>query len=94
MFADIIMRVPPLFIIDGLLRIRLGLPDETVVLNSTDDDFKIDSILNTFAESFPLVGPESFLLEYFNLEQKGYQMFIVIMLKFIICCTGKNNILL
>lgn len=94
MFADIIMRVPPLFIIDGLLRIRLGLPDETVVLNSTDDDFKIDSILNTFAESFPLVGPESFLLEYFNFEQKGYEMFIMIMLKFIVCCAGKDNILL
>lgn len=93
-FADIIMRVPPLFIIDGLFRISLGLPDETIVLNSTDNDFKITSVLNTFAEFVPLVGSESFLLEYFNFEQQGYQMFIMIMLKFIVCCIGKNNILL
>ncbi|XP_043668383.1 protein TRC8 homolog [Vespula pensylvanica] len=87
-FADIIMRVPPLFIIDGLFRISLGLPDETIVLSSTDNDFKITSALNTSMEFVPLIGPESFLLEYFNFEQQGYQMFIVIMLKFIVCCIG------
>ncbi|KAK2584225.1 hypothetical protein KPH14_006640 [Odynerus spinipes] len=75
-FADIIMRVPPLFIIDGLLRIRLGLPEETVGLNATEDDFIVTSVPDIIADSFSTIAPE------------GYQMFAGIMLKFIACCIG------
>ncbi|XP_011691954.1 PREDICTED: protein TRC8 homolog isoform X2 [Wasmannia auropunctata] len=41
-FADVVMRVPPLFIIDELLRIGLGLPNDNIVLKITTDSFLME----------------------------------------------------
>lgn len=87
-FADIMMRVPPLFIIDGLFRISLGLQDEFVLLNKMDGDFKITSMPDNVAESFFPVAPVSFLVEQFNGVPKICQLFTVIIFNFMACCIG------
>ncbi|XP_014600230.1 PREDICTED: protein TRC8 homolog [Polistes canadensis] len=83
-FADIIMRVPPLFIIDGLLRLNIGGSDKIVMLNKTDN-FILGNESSIFFESTPFYGNVSFLTYYFNFEvNNGYQMFLMAMVMNII----------
>lgn len=83
-FMDVIIRVPPLFIIDELLRIGLGLSSDNVVLHSSEHDFKItkvsDSIVNSILSSS--------LLDSFGFEYFVYKMHFITVLKFLCCCLG------
>ncbi|CAL7938181.1 unnamed protein product [Xylocopa violacea] len=83
-FAEIIIRVPPLFIIDELLRIGLGLSTDNVVLEISEHSYKLakvtDSTVNTMAPSS--------LLDPFNFEYLAYKMHFIIVLKFLCCCLG------
>lgn len=87
-FANVMMRVPPLFIIDELLRIGLGLPSENIVLNDTEHGFKLMNVSDTIVSSFVAVTPEPFLIHQLNLNQYFYQAYFLIALKFIACCLG------
>lgn len=84
-FVDVIIRVPPLFIIDELLRIGLGLSDNDVVLDSSEHDFKISKVSDHIVDS---ILPTS-LLDLFDFYHFGYQMHFIILLKFLCCCLGK-----
>lgn len=83
-FADVIIRVPPLFIMDELLRIGLGLPDENVVLESTEHDFEISKVSNNIVDAMI----PSFLVP-FDFEYFAHKMDFIIILKFLCCCLGK-----
>ncbi|XP_066586647.1 protein TRC8 homolog [Prorops nasuta] len=87
-FANVVMRVPPLFIIDELLRIGLGLPGESVVMNSTDNGFKVTSVPDSIVGTFATIATDSFLIDHFSLDQHIYHMYLMIIFKFIACCIG------
>ncbi|XP_003490539.1 protein TRC8 homolog [Bombus impatiens] len=83
-FVDAIIRVPPLFIIDELLRIGLGLSSNNVVLHSSENGFKISKVSDSIVDSIiPISFIDSFGFEYF-----AYKMHLIIALKFLCCCLG------
>ncbi|OAD56526.1 Protein TRC8 like protein [Eufriesea mexicana] len=82
-FVDVIIRVPPLFIMDELLRIGLGLPSDNVVLESTEHDFEISKVSNSIVNSMI----PSFLVP-FDFEYFAHKMHFIIVLKFLCCCLG------
>ncbi|KMQ90907.1 protein trc8-like protein [Lasius niger] len=84
-FADVIMRVPPLFIIDELLRIGLGLPNDNIVLDSTENGFKTTNV-GTIVNSISAVTTDSFLIEQFDLTRFTYKTYLIIIFKFLSCC--------
>ncbi|CAL1673638.1 unnamed protein product [Lasius platythorax] len=86
-FADVIMRVPPLFIIDELLRIGLGLPNDNIVLDSTENGFKTTNV-GTIVNSISAVTTDSFLIEQFDLTRFTYKTYLIIIFKFLSCCLG------
>lgn len=84
-FVDAIIRVPPLFIIDELLRIGLGLSNDNIVLHSSENGFKIAKVSDSIMDSIiPVSFIDSFGFEYF-----AYKMHLIIALKFLCCCLGK-----
>ncbi|KAF3420947.1 hypothetical protein E2986_10465 [Frieseomelitta varia] len=83
-FADVIIRVPPLFIIDELLRIGLGLSTDNVVLHNSEHSFKISKVSDSFVNS---IIPTS-LLNPFDFEYLAYKLHFAIVLKFLCCCLG------
>jgi len=83
-FADILMRVPPLFIIDELLRISLGLPGEDIIIDNIENDFK-----TTNASSIFSIATYSFLIEQFGFIYIAYKTYLLITFKFLCCCIGK-----
>lgn len=90
--ANVVMRVPPLFIIDELLRIGLGMPEETIVLNATDhyDYDKYASVQNTIVGSIASVATaEPSLIQSFNINSYFYQAYILTIMRFFACCFGK-----
>ncbi|XP_015597176.1 protein TRC8 homolog [Cephus cinctus] len=88
-FADVIMRVPPLFIIDELLRIGLDLPTgETVTLKNTEHRFIGMDAPDTIVDSFVSVSSEPFLMQLFNFNQYFYQTYLLMILKLSACCIG------
>lgn len=86
-FADVIMRVPPLFIIDELLRISLGLPNDNIVLESTENSFKTINV--GIVNSISAVTTDSFLMEQFDLTRFAYKTYLIIIFKFLSCCLGE-----
>ncbi|XP_033206012.1 TRC8 ring finger protein [Bombus vancouverensis nearcticus] len=83
-FVDAIIRVPPLFIIDELLRIGLGLSNDNIVLHSSENGFKIAKVSDSIMDSIiPVSFIDSFGFEYF-----AYKMHLIIALKFLCCCLG------
>ncbi|XP_070155011.1 protein TRC8 homolog [Polyergus mexicanus] len=86
-FADVIMRVPPLFIIDELLRIGLGLPNDNIVLNSTENGFKITNV-GTIVNTISAVTTDTFLMDQFDLTHFTYKTYLIIIFKFLSCCLG------
>ncbi|XP_011250761.1 protein TRC8 homolog [Camponotus floridanus] len=85
-FADVIMRVPPLFIIDELLRISLGLPNDNIVLESTENSFKTINV--GIVNSISAVTTDSFLMEQFDFTRFAYKTYLIIVFKFLSCCLG------
>ncbi|KAK9294605.1 hypothetical protein QLX08_010831 [Tetragonisca angustula] len=83
-FADVIIRVPPLFIIDELLRIGLGLSTDNVVLYNSERSFKISKVSDSFVNS---IIPTS-LLNPFDFEYLAYKLHFAVILKFLCCCLG------
>ncbi|XP_011864850.1 PREDICTED: protein TRC8 homolog [Vollenhovia emeryi] len=86
-FADVVMRVPPLFIIDELLRIGLGLPNDNIVLKSTEHDFKTSNNLSSIASSISAATTDWLLVEQFDFIPLTYNN-LILLLKFLFCCTG------
>ncbi|XP_012530897.1 protein TRC8 homolog [Monomorium pharaonis] len=84
-FVDVVMRVPPLFIIDELLRISLGLPNDNVVL---DESVFETNNLSSIASSISAVTTNSFLMDQFDLTQFAYKTYLIILFKFFCCCIG------
>ncbi|XP_023289224.1 protein TRC8 homolog [Orussus abietinus] len=72
-FADVIMRVPALFIIDELLRIGLGFPGE--------------GVSDTFVGSF-VATPEPFTVQAVNSTHYTYQAILLSALKVNACILG------
>ncbi|XP_063992542.1 protein TRC8 homolog [Diachasmimorpha longicaudata] len=88
-FANVVMRVPPLFIIDELLRISLGVPEENVIVLSNEtvvDNLKVSSVQNTIVGS--LVSAEPFFMKQFNIDDYLYQTNVITPMKFFACCSG------
>ncbi|CAD1479020.1 unnamed protein product [Heterotrigona itama] len=83
-FVDVIIRVPPLFIIDELLRIGLGLSTDNVVLYNSERSFKISKVSDSFVNS---IIPTS-LLNPFDFEYLAYKLHFATVLKFLCCCLG------
>ncbi|XP_076650990.1 TRC8 ring finger protein [Halictus rubicundus] len=77
-FVDIIIRVPPLFVIDELLKIDFGLSQEsTVSLPST-----IISYTDATSTPTPIqIGP-------FDIRNPTYKIYLIIILKFLCCTLG------
>jgi E3 ubiquitin-protein ligase RNF139 len=96
-FASIIMRVPPLFFIDELLRIGFGVADKTIIYNSTELGFKmvernsvLDSIVatsvNLLISTQNWTGVQSILSSYMVYS---YLTFLMTVIKFLACSLGK-----
>lgn len=85
-FADVIIRVPPLFIIDELLKMGLGMPNDNVVLDSTESGFKISKVSDSVVDS---VTPNSLMIDPFDFDHLVYKIYFIIVLKSLCCCLGK-----
>ncbi|CAB0041157.1 unnamed protein product [Trichogramma brassicae] len=59
-FFSILMRVPPIFVIDTLLKVGLGTSNEPLVYNSTDDGFQLVDNQNDFFETVATAGNSVF----------------------------------
>ncbi|XP_014237085.1 protein TRC8 homolog [Trichogramma pretiosum] len=59
-FFSILMRVPPIFVIDTLLKVGLGTSNEPLVYNSTDDGFQLVDSQNDFFETVATAGNSVF----------------------------------
>jgi len=88
-FADVVMRVPPLFIIDELLRIGLGLPNDNINVLKNNEYSSQTTNLSNIASSMSTVTTDSFLMEQFDLIHLAYKAYLIIMFKFLCCCIGK-----
>lgn len=77
--VEVLLRVPPLFVVDEFLKISLGLPvssgeEVTILSNITVDSFDVtDSEANYYDANF-------------------YNAFFFTLLKFLVCCIGKQLI--
>lgn len=78
--VDIILRVPPLFVIDELLKIGLGLP----FIN--DDEIDISETL--IEQPIPSYGNANFTT-LLSPEATFYSMVIYTLLRFGFCCLGE-----
>lgn len=75
--VDVLLRVPPLFIIDELLRIGLGLP-------------QYDSAKETLAESEGTQAAYGFQVDSLtNFDSQFYKFLLITFMKFIISLLGK-----
>lgn len=92
-FADVIMRVPALFIIDELLRISLGLPNNNTILDSIGTDLETTSVSDTIVSSISSVTANSNLSFLINQLVKSnrfpYKIYFIVILKFLSCCIGE-----
>lgn len=88
-FVNVILRVPPLFIIDELFRIGFGLSSENVVLESTDHGFKLAKVPENTINTMISVTSNLFLIEPFTFGHLVYKIYFMIVLKFLCCCLGK-----
>lgn len=97
-FASVIMRVPPLFVIDELLRIGLGLTEETVVFNSTKDGLMmecqdggaIESTINAAGNlAFNAKNWSGLCSSASSYSIYSNQMFLMTALRVLACCAGK-----
>ena len=86
-FADVIMRVPPLFIIDELLRIRLGFSGKSSDSDIIQQDFSMMNISDSLVGSIASASSEPF---FQHLSLDTYQIFLMTTFKVIACCLGKN----
>ncbi|KAG8035091.1 hypothetical protein G9C98_001581 [Cotesia typhae] len=88
--ANVVMRVPPLFIIDELLRIGVGMPEDAIVLNATDYDYnKYASIQNTLVGSIASVAStEPSLIHSFNINCYFFQAYVLTLVRFFACSFG------
>lgn len=97
-FAIIIMRVPPLFVIDELLRTNMGMPEESIVLDSTEYGYKmmenqdgvVESLVNAAGN---LAFSSSNCSESDNLHLtslvNSYRLPLLALLRFLACCIGE-----
>lgn len=83
------MRVPPLFIIDELLRVGLGLPNDNIVLDSTENGFKTTNVGTIVNSISPVLTTDSFLMEQFDFTRFTYKTYLIIIFKFLSCCLGE-----
>lgn len=71
--VEVLLRVPPLFVVDEFLKVSLGLPvsngEEVAVLSNVTDDHVDVSDSNYYDANF-------------------YNAFFFTLLKFLICCLG------
>lgn len=103
-FANVLMRVPPIFLLDELLRIGLGVPQESITLNITDKGYKSEvEDIPTAIEAFISAAGNSVLFgRNFSLEHNAssyifvysYQVYVMIALRFLACCLGKYRFLI
>lgn len=84
-FVDVIMRVPPLFIIDELLRIGFGLPGEGISQSDADIDFRTNSVPN-FSDYVSMQSKTLML----DPDRHLYHNYLIILLRVIACCFGNN----
>ena len=89
--VDVIMRVPPLFIIDGILKMSMGLPNSTQdfdaasTLNTqNNDNFNLSSNLNS-------IDNDNLNLTAIDIDNDldFLKVFSLLTLKFLLCLFGK-----
>lgn len=84
--VDVILRVPPLFIMDELLKIGLGLPQGDN--NYDNSSFEIDDTdVNVLEEELaPVIGEYTDVVVQYDTQ--FYKIFVVTFFKFILSCLG------
>lgn len=76
--VEVLLRVPPLFVVDEFLKISLGLPvssEEVPVLS------------NVTVDHVDILEPD---VNYY--DANFYNAFFVTFFKFLVCCSGEENI--
>jgi E3 ubiquitin-protein ligase RNF139 len=84
--VDVILRVPPLFIMDELLRIGLGLPQGTN--NYYNSSYEVNDADASIIEELPPIIPD-----YSNTgvqyDVQFYKVLVATVFKFVLSCLGK-----
>lgn len=91
-FADVIMRVPPLFIIDEILKIDLSLSNNNAVSDNPENDFQITNtpVPGTLIFSISSVTKDSsYLVEQVDLSYFAYMSYLIVIFKCLCCCLGE-----
>ncbi|XP_051157330.1 protein TRC8 homolog [Leptopilina boulardi] len=84
-FADVIMRVPPLFVIDELLRISPGFSGDNSEMEKISDNFTMMNVSDSFIGVIASASSEPFLQ---HLSLNSYQIYFMTAFKVIACCLG------
>lgn len=79
-FVDIIMRVPPLFIIDELLKISLGISVNDDYMSKLNIGYPISSIA---------IDYDDFLMKELFFTDIPYKYYLIISCKIVCCCLGE-----
>jgi E3 ubiquitin-protein ligase RNF139 len=85
-FVYVILRVPPLFIIDELLRIGLGLPQGDN--NYSNSSFEVDDAgASVIEEELTSTIPD--YPDVVQYDDQFYKVFLITLFNFILSCLGK-----
>jgi E3 ubiquitin-protein ligase RNF139 len=85
--VDVILRVPPLFIMDELLRIGLGLPQGTN--NYYNSSFEVDDAdVSIIEDELPPTIPD-YANTGVQYDVQFYKVLVATVIKFILSCMGK-----
>lgn len=76
--VEVLLRVPPLFVVDEFLKISLGLPVAT--------GEEVSVLSNVTVDHVDLLDSEA---NYYNAD--FYDAFLLTLLKFFVCCLGMYN---
>jgi E3 ubiquitin-protein ligase RNF139 len=81
--VDVLLRVPPLFIMDELLRIGLGFPQgDSNRFNSLSE--ADDAEARIIEEALPPI-----ISTYLEYRTYVYKVFVITVLKYVLSCLGK-----
>lgn len=82
--VDVLLRVPPLFIIDELFRMGLGLPQGHSLPSNYEKSNETIHIVDIDGELVTETGSP-----IFQYDAQFYKLFFMVLLKFIFSCVGK-----
>lgn len=89
--VDVIMRVPPLFVIDEILKISMGLTTTSIGSDSSQQNSINSSITTPSINNISMVADTESIIDHLSdmESQEFFKIMPLTALKFLVCLVGK-----